>query len=118
MDVTVVAVAIFIVFSIFVPASMLLTSMLLRRNTQSNSVRDASYESAETSKGNRISIMTEYLHYFGMFISFEIVVAIILIWAPVANQIALTPTIELFGLMGAGFILEALVLLTARSRDD
>lgn len=114
MDITVVAVIIFMLFSILTPVSMLLTSIFLRKRTVKNEVRDGSYESAEESKGSRISIMSEYLHYFGMFIAFEIIVGIILIWAPVARQFQLISAIEVLGLLALGFIFEVFVMLIAK----
>jgi NADH:ubiquinone oxidoreductase subunit 3 (subunit A) len=117
MDVTAAAVIIFAMFSLFVPASMLLTSIALRKNTTKNTVRDASYESGEDSRGERISIMNEYLHYFGMFIAFEIIVGIVLIWVPVARKLPLNSGIEILGLLVLGFVLEAFVMLIARKKE-
>ncbi len=117
MDVTVVAVIIFALFSLFVPASMLLTSISLRKNTVKNTVRDSSYESGEESRGNRISIMNEYLHYFGMFIAFEIIVGVILVWVPIARKIPFNSSLEIMGLLIFGFIFEAFVMLMARKNQ-
>lgn len=117
MDITVLAVIIFALFSIFVPASMLLTSISLRKNTIKNKVRDSPYESAEQSKGNRISIMTEYIHYFAMFIAFEIIVGIILIWAPIARKLSSTSGMEILGLLLLGFVFEAFVMLIAKRNE-
>ncbi len=117
MDVTVVAVIIFVLFSLFVPASMLLTSIALRKNTVKNTVRDASYESGEESRGSRISIMHEYLHYFGMFIAFEIIAGMILVWAPVAHRFTLYSGAAILGLLVLGFVFEAFVMLIARKNE-
>lgn len=115
MDITAVAIVIFVLFAVFTPASMLLTSIFLRKRTVSNAVRDSSYESAEESKGSRISIMAEYLHYFGMFIAFEIIVGIILIWAPVARQSSMISGMEILGLLAVGFVFEVFVMLISKS---
>ncbi len=120
MDITVVAVVLFILLAIFTPVSMLLTSVILRRATVKNKVRDSPYESGEQSKGLRISIMNEYLHYFGMFIAFEIIVGIILVWAPIANipnKVPYNSSIAVLGLLVLGFIFEIFLMLIARRSD-
>ena len=115
MDINVVAVVIFILVSLFVPASMLLTSFFLRRNTEKNQVRDSPYESAEMSSGNKLSVMGEYLHYFGMFIAFELIVIVAFLWAPGARSFSLTSNMEIIGLLVLGFIFEGFVMLIAKS---
>ena len=113
MDVKVTAILIFIIFSVFVPASMISTSILLRGRTRRNRVRDSPYESAEASTGGGVSIMKEYLHYFSMFIAYEILVAVALVWVPVARSVSFGSGIAVLGLLSSGIVLEGLVVLLA-----
>ena len=115
------AIFVFILFSVFTPVSLILASRSLRRNTKRNSVKDAPFESAEESRGNGISIMNEYLHYFPMFIAFEIMVAVVLVWAPVSRSVSFIPSVAILGLLVVGMVFEAYVLLIARMvehKDD
>ena len=120
-SVTLLAIAVFILFSVFTPVSLILTSRALRRHTQRNSVKDSPYESAEESRGNGISIMNEYLHYFSMFIAFEILVVVVLVWAPVSKSVTFIPSIAILGLLVLGMVFETYMLLIARMvehKDD
>ncbi len=114
MDATILAILIFLAFSIFTPISLIITSRTLRRSTKRNSVKDSSYESGEESTGSRISVMNEYLHYFSMFIAFEIIAAMVLVWAPVAKTLPGIPSIAVLGLIAAAVLLEGITLLIAK----
>ena len=106
---------IYALFSVFMPASIILTSFVLRNVTKSNPVKSSAFESAEQSKGTRISIMNEYIHYFPMFISFEIIAAITLIWILAARAIPFTNSMFVLGLMLLGFVSEFAIIMLARS---
>lgn len=114
MDATILAILIFLAFSILTPISLIITSRTLRRSTKRNSVKDSPYESGEESTGSRISIMNEYLHYFSLFIVFEIVVAIVLVWAPISKALPQIPSFAVFGLLVAAVLLEGITLLIAK----
>ena len=114
MDINVVAILLFMLFAIFTPISLILTSKALRRLTTRNKVRDQAYESGEESTGTRIAIMHEYLHYFTMFISFEILAAVVLVWAPVSKSVGFTPSIAVLGLLVVGVVFEVFMLVLAR----
>lgn len=114
MDSTILALIIFALFSVFTPISLILTSRAIRKATKRNSVKDAPYESAEESSGIRISIMNEYLHYFSMFLAFEIITAVIIVWAPIAKTISFVPNVAMLGLLAVGLVFEAFMLLIAR----
>jgi NADH:ubiquinone oxidoreductase subunit 3 (subunit A) len=114
MDSGILAAFIFILFSVLTPVSLILTSRMLRGSTKRNPVKDTPYESAEESRGSRISIMNEYLHYFSMFIAFEIIVTVVLVWAPVSKSVSFLPSVAVMGLIAGGIVLEAFLLLIAR----
>ncbi|MHB1830630.1 MAG: NADH-quinone oxidoreductase subunit A [Candidatus Micrarchaeaceae archaeon] len=117
MDFNVIAIILFIAFAIFTPVSMIITSKMLRRKTTRNPVKDAAYESAEASTGSRITIMNEYLHYFSMFIMFEILVAVVLVWAPLASSMQFIPSAAILSLLVFGMAFEAFILLIARKGE-
>ncbi|MCL4364934.1 MAG: NADH-quinone oxidoreductase subunit A [Candidatus Marsarchaeota archaeon] len=115
MDINVVAIVIFIIFSTFTPVSLVITSIFLRRQSKRNAMMGSPYESAEESRGNRISIMNEYMHYFSMFLSFEILVAVAIVWAPIARLLPTTASAAVLSLLVAGMVFEVFVMLIARS---
>jgi NADH:ubiquinone oxidoreductase subunit 3 (subunit A) len=104
------ALLIFVLFALAVPFAMIFSSIMIRNRKRSNRVRNASFESAEASSGSRISIMNEYMHYFSIFVAFDIIVAIMLIWAYTAYL--LTNTVNMIALMlpVAGFIMVVITL--------
>ena len=115
MDVNVVAIVIFIAFSIFTPVSLVITSIFLRRRPKRNAMIGSSYESAEESTGSRISIMNEYMHYFSMFLAFEILVAVIIVWAPIARRLSFMSSAVVLLLLVTGMVFEVFVMLIVRS---
>ncbi len=109
------ALLIFFLFSLFMPASMILTSIFLRNRTRTNPVSRGSYESAERSFGSRISIMNEYIHYFTMFIAFEMVIAVILLWVVASPSMSLTSSAVILSLLGVSFVFEMFIVMLIRS---
>ena len=83
-----VALIIFIAFAIFVPASLLLTAKLLGRKEPGNPVKNSPYESAEKTSGNSRDIDNEYLPYFMIFLPFEVIIAIFVLWSTVAKDMS------------------------------
>ncbi|MGC8479163.1 MAG: NADH-quinone oxidoreductase subunit A [Candidatus Micrarchaeia archaeon] len=94
-----VAIGIFIVFSIIVPVSLVFTSIMLGYKRRNNAVSELNFESAEESVGSKITIMSEYFHYFTGFLAFEILTGIILAWAYVINFTTLATDIYIIGLL-------------------
>ncbi len=81
-----VALAIFIAFAVFVPASFLLTAKLLGKRGHGNKVSNAPYESGEETTGTGKDIDNEYLPHFMIFLPFEIVVVIMILWSTVTKS--------------------------------
>jgi NADH:ubiquinone oxidoreductase subunit 3 (subunit A) len=104
-----IAIIIFMALSLFMPFSMILTSMMIRRRSVRGSVEHSNYESAEDSTGARISIMNEYFHYFSMFLAYEIIVAIVLIWAASSGVMAREAGAVVLSLAVFGFVMELFV---------
>lgn len=88
----------FIAFAVFVPLSFLLTSRLLRRRSVSNPVKNAPYESAEASIGSSRDIDNEYLGFFALFLPFELVAILVVLWAIAAKDLELSTNIYIVGL--------------------
>ena len=109
-----VAIIILAAFAVMEPLLMLLTSKFIRRGSRPNSVKDNSYESAESSSGGRTSVMNEYLHYFPMFLSFEVIAAIMLMWILSARALPAVANYYILGLFVSGFIFEMFIIIFAR----
>lgn len=83
-----IALLIFIAFAVFVPVSFLLSSKLLRRKSEGNPTKNAPYESGEETIGNSKDVDNEYLPYFMIFLPFEIVVVILIMWSTIARTVS------------------------------
>jgi NADH:ubiquinone oxidoreductase subunit 3 (subunit A) len=75
------ALVFFVAFGLFIPASYLFLSRLLRNRESGNPVKNAPFESAEESLGGDRGIMHEYLPYFMLFLPFEIVLVMLFLWS-------------------------------------
>lgn len=93
-----IALVFFSLFAIFIPASFLFTSWLLRDRVPSNPVKNAPYESGEIPIGNSRDIDIEYLPYFLLFIPFEIVAVFAIVWASQAQNIGFNSGLYILGL--------------------
>ncbi len=109
-----IVVAVFVILSLFEPLSMLAFSILARRRSVPNQVKNNNYESGEGSRGSRTSTMNEYLYYFPLFILFEIITVVALVWAINAKALGGAYGTAMLILFGAGIVLEFLALLTVK----
>ena len=101
-------------FALVVPFAMIFSSILIRNRKKSNRVKNASFESAEASVGSRISIMNEYMHYFSVFVAFDILIAIMLIWTYSASLLSNTTDMLILMLPVAGFMMVVITIAMAR----
>src|SRR5438105_13794963 len=76
---------IFAILAFFVPLSMLAFSKLIGPKTSQNPIKLGNYESAEVPIGLHRDITNEYLHYFPLYLGFEVVAVIIIAWVIVFN---------------------------------
>ncbi len=83
------------IFALFMPVSFLLTSKLLRPNQTKNKTKDAPYESGEEIIGHSRDIDNEYLGFFPIFLSFEIIAIILILWASVSDYFSYTNSLLL-----------------------
>ena len=80
-----IAIVFFSLFAIFIPASFLFTSWLLRDKVPSNPVKNAPYESGEESIGGSRDIDTEYFPFIMLFLPFEVIAILVLVWSYAAG---------------------------------
>ena len=83
-----IAILIFALIAISVPVSLILTAKLLRHNVKGNPVKNAPYESAEATIGKNRDVINEYLPFFMLFLPFEVVAVVLLIWSSVLRQVS------------------------------
>ena len=93
-----IAIVFFAIVAAFVPLSFLLTAKLLRHRTGSNPVKVSPYESGEATIGKNRDVINEYLPFFMMFLPFEVVVMILLIWSFVSRQIGYLNDLLILGM--------------------
>ncbi|MCL5412734.1 MAG: NADH-quinone oxidoreductase subunit A [Candidatus Marsarchaeota archaeon] len=94
-----IAIIFFTAFAFFIPYSLLLTSRILRHNSPGNPVKNAPYESAEETVGSGMVIHTEYLPIFALFLPFEVLSLLLLVWAYVAKSAPYTTGIYMLSLL-------------------
>jgi NADH:ubiquinone oxidoreductase subunit 3 (subunit A) len=82
-----IAIGIFAAIAVALPFVILLVAKLIGHPEEKNPVKDANYESAEASIGEKSSVAMEYMHYFPLFLGFELIAAIVIIWVAVARSI-------------------------------
>lgn len=82
------ALLLFIAFAVFVPVSFILVTRLLGKKEAGNPVKNAPYESGEETIGNSRDVDNEYLPHFMVFLPFEIVIAILILWSIAEKNIS------------------------------
>ena len=115
---TYLALAIFAFIAIFVPVSMLLIAKLLGARPKQNSVKLESYESAEEPIGTHRDITSDYLHYFPLYLGFELVVVVLIAWAMVEGHVGSVAGYSMLFIVGAAFVLSGLGIAIAHLRQE
>jgi NADH:ubiquinone oxidoreductase subunit 3 (subunit A) len=82
-----IALVFFAIAAIAVPAGLIIASRFLGRKERGNPVKNAPYESAEESVGRARDAENEYLPFFSIFLPFELVMAIMIIWSAGASSL-------------------------------
>ena len=62
-------------------------------------------------------MMKEYAHYFVLFLAFEIVGVIVILWSTFARQLGSTGDLRMELFLAAGFVMAMFVLALSRSGD-
>lgn len=102
---------IFIAFAVFIPSSFVLTAKLLGRREEGNKVKNMPYESGEETTGASRDVDNEYLPYFMIFLPFEVVLVIIILWSTVSKDMSYWSSIAIITL---GIIATALSFIGYR----
>ncbi len=111
-----IAIGIFIVLSLIIPSSLVLSSIFLGRKREGNEVKEKNFESAEVSLGSKTSIMKEYFHYFTGFLAFEILTGLILAWAYVLRATTYLGSIYFIILIIMAMVFEVFIMLFSLKR--
>jgi NADH:ubiquinone oxidoreductase subunit 3 (subunit A) len=93
------ALAVFAIFAIAVPLSFVIGSKLIGRRSPGNAAKNAPWESGEESTGSALDIDNEYLSFFALFLPFEIIAAIAVVWAFVAYDLPYAADIGMVSLV-------------------
>ena len=93
------ALAFFSIFAILIPLSFLLTAKLLGRKSTGNPVKNSPFESGEESIGTSKDIGNEYLPMFMLFLPFELIVAILIIWSITYNSLSYDSNLAILALL-------------------
>lgn len=109
-------VLVFAAVALLVPALMLAFSKLVRKGSDGNEVETQPYESAEESVGGGVTMMGEYAHYFVIFLAFEILGAVAILWSTFARQLG-PGNLRIELLLAFGFVMAMFVLALARRGD-
>jgi NADH:ubiquinone oxidoreductase subunit 3 (subunit A) len=99
--------AFFTLVAVLVPVSLIVFSKIVRSRKSPNKVKGAPYESGEESVGTYRSAEIEYLPFAMLFLPFEIIAIIVLLWASGARQDTLLANLAVLGLaaMASAFAL-------------
>lgn len=89
----------FSAFAILIPASLILTSRMMRKKSKPSKAKNSPYESGEKSTGGSRDIDTEYFPFFMIFLPFEIVTILVLLWSVVAGITPHTQGLEMLGIV-------------------
>ena len=109
--------AVFATLAFLVPLSMLAFSKLIGARPNQNPIKLGNYESAEVPFGPHKDVTNEYLHYFPLYLGFELVAVIILSWVIVFNNYYTGIDVIIIGISVFAFILSMFAILIARSKD-
>ncbi len=102
------AVLFFSAFAIFIGGSFILASKMIGKSRTTNEIKSSPYESAEHSVGRSRDIDTEYMPFFMIFLPFEVVGVVMLLWGIGAKQMPYAANIEMLGVLLSAALLSVL----------
>jgi NADH:ubiquinone oxidoreductase subunit 3 (subunit A) len=111
-----VAIVFFIAFAIFLPLSLLLTSRILRSDKPGNKVKNSPYESAEETIGRVKDTDIEYMPFFAIFLPFEIVAMVLILWSVSARSLSFTTNLMVIGLAIVAMVMSLIGYLYIREK--
>jgi len=103
-----VALIAFAVLAFLVPLGLIVGSKLLAKRSPGNAVKNAPWESGEESVGNARDVQNEYLPFFSLFLPFEVITGIVVVWSTVAYGVGFLTSVGIIALalaagVAAGF---------------
>ncbi|MCL5433472.1 MAG: NADH-quinone oxidoreductase subunit A [Candidatus Marsarchaeota archaeon] len=104
-----IAIVVLVVFAILVPLEYLMFSALIRAKSRPNAVKQKPYESAEESTDGVHDIESEYFSFFVLFLPFEFIIVLLLLWAPLAKIMALSDNVLMLGLPILAMLFSAII---------
>lgn len=110
-------VVVLVLFSLLIPAAMLLGSAMMRRASHANPVKNENYESGEQPEGHDVEAMNEYIYYFPIFLAIELVAVIVLVWAAAARQVQSGSSIAILYFLIASFAFSIAGIALAHRRE-
>lgn len=90
-----VAFGFFTLVAVLLPILLVLFSKTVRKKAAKNAVKSSPYESAEASTGSNRDSDIEFLPYAMLFLPFELVAIIILLWSQSAKQSSIAGNVEM-----------------------
>lgn len=93
-----VALVFFVILGLLIPLSFLLTAKLLAHRVPGNSVKNAPWESAEETTGSSRDIDNEYMPYFMLFLPFELVLVMLILWSSASRGFSYDTSLAILSL--------------------
>lgn len=100
-----IAAVFFAAFGLFIGSMFILTSKLISKRATTNPIKAAPYESGERSVGRSRDVDTEYMPFFMIFLPFELISVLILLWGATATAVPYASSIEMLGLVSVSTVL-------------
>ncbi len=107
---------VFGIISIAIPVLFLLVSKFIRNNEPNDEVGAMPYESSEETIGKERAFFSEYIPFFTLFLPFEFIAILMLLWAASANSISFINNIFYIVLVGACLLISMIEYKLAKSR--
>ncbi|MGC8676301.1 MAG: NADH-quinone oxidoreductase subunit A [Candidatus Micrarchaeia archaeon] len=111
-----VAIAVFAVVALAVPAAMLMFSWLIRPKPGVSEAQARNFESGEESISSRASTMHEYMHYFSMFLMVEFVSVMLLLWGISASSVGRQASLFILALPALALFFGWILLAVSQHR--
>jgi len=104
---------VFAIIAVLIPAAMLVFSWLIRPKG-GNELLEENYESGEETIGGKVGVMREYLHYFSIFLLFELIGVVLLAFGAVASSVKSSSGLLVLLLPVSAFLLVLIMLGMAK----
>ncbi len=96
-----IAALVFGIISLAIPVLFLLASRFIRNNEPNDAVEVMPYESSEETIGDERAFFGDYVQFFTLFLPFEFIATLMLLWSAYANSLSIANNVFYIGLAGA-----------------